>query len=238
MQFTPPLQAATLVKRYKRFLADVILEDGREVTVHIANTGAMTNCGSPGDTIWLSYSDNSKRKYAYSWELSQTQTGQLICVNTQRANQIVKQALLEQRIPELAQYSTIQAEVKYGDENSRIDFLLNDDELADCYVEVKSVTLLDQENGWFPDTKTPRGQKHLRELMAIKQTGARAVLLFAVMHSGIKTVSAAKQIDPIYNQLINEAQLAGVEILVYQAELSATELYLNKKLVWLNNQQD
>ena len=237
MQFSPPLQTATLIKRYKRFLADVTLADGRDITVHVANTGAMTNCGEPGDTLWLSYSDNSKRKYAYSWEYTQTQTGEFICVNTQRANQIVKQALAAQKIAELASYNEITAEVKYGSENSKIDFLLSSPILPDCYVEVKSVTLLAQQRGWFPDTQTLRGQKHLRELIEIKQTGARAVLLFAVMHSGIKQVSAAKHIDPIYNQLMIEAEQAGVEILVYGATLSPTELCLNKKLDWLNNQQ-
>ncbi|MCE2570983.1 DNA/RNA nuclease SfsA [Motilimonas eburnea] len=234
MQFESQLQAATLVRRYKRFLADVILTDGTQITVHVANTGAMTHCGAPGDTIWLSDSNNSKRKYRYSWEYSQNAAGDLICVNTQRANQIVKEALLTKQIAPLSDYDKIASEVKYGSENSRIDFLLSHPEQVDCYVEVKSVTLLEGGQGWFPDTQTVRGQKHLRELMEIKKAGARAVLLFAVMHSGIKQVSAAKHLDPIYTELIDQATACGVEIYTYGAQLDIEQMSLAHKLCWLN----
>ncbi|MFO6423980.1 DNA/RNA nuclease SfsA [Motilimonas sp. KMU-193] len=235
MQFDSALQAATLVRRYKRFLADVILADGSEITVHVANTGAMTHCGEPGDTVWLSDSNNSKRKYRYSWEYTQNAAGDLICVNTQRANQVVKEGLIKQQIAPLSSYQQITSEVKYGSENSRIDFLLRQPALPDCYVEVKSVTLLEQGLGWFPDTQTVRGQKHLRELIEVKQTGARAVLLFAVMHSGIKQVRAAKHLDPIYTELIGQAVASGVEIYAYGAAMDIEQISLEYVLSWINN---
>ncbi len=235
MHFDTPLQGATLVRRYKRFLADVILTDGTETTVHVANTGAMTHCGGPGDTIWLSDSNNSKRKYRYSWEYTQNQAGHFICVNTQRANQIVKEALLAKQIAPLAHYNSLASEVKYGAENSRIDFLLSQQDVPDCYVEVKSVTLLEQGLGFFPDTQTVRGQKHLRELIEVKQSGARAVLLFAVMHSGIKQVRAAKHLDPIYTELIGQAAASGVEIYAYGAAMDVRQISLENELSWVNN---
>jgi len=232
------LQPATLIKRYKRFLADVILEDSSETTIHVANTGAMTGCAVAGDTIWYSTSTNAKRKYPLSWELTQTQNGDLICVNTIRANQLVAEALKNKMITELVDYQTIIPEKKYGDENSKIDFFLTDnfsnsnEKLADAYVEVKSVTLLDNHNetgdGYFPDAKTIRGQKHLRELMNMHEQGHRAVLLFAVLHSGINSVQAAAHIDPIYADLLNQAKAAGVEVLVYKAAITTNKIVLDK----------
>jgi len=212
------LKKATLIKRYKRFLADVILEDGTETTIHVANTGAMTGCAEPGDTVWYSTSANPKRKYPFSWELSQTKNNHFICVNTIKANQLVEEALTANIITELADYSSIQREVKYGNESSKIDFFLSSSEKTDVYLEVKSVTLLEDEQGFFPDAVTTRGQKHLRELIAVAQQGQRAVLLFAVLHSGIHSVKIAKHVDKKYNDLIIEAQIAGVEIIAYKAE--------------------
>ena len=144
MHFEPALQPATLIKRYKRFLADVITPDGRELTLHCANTGAMTGCATPGDTVWYSTSDNLKRKYAHSWELTETQQHHWICVNTLRANQLVREAITQGRIPELSGYSKLTSEVKYGAENSRIDLMLQAENQPDCYIEVKSGTLLHQ----------------------------------------------------------------------------------------------
>ena len=198
------LKKATLIKRYKRFLADVILEDGTETTIHVANTGAMTGCAEPGDTVWYSTSANPKRKYPFSWELSQTKNNHFICVNTIKANQLVEEALTASTITELAGYSSIQREVKYGSENSKIDFFLSSPEKTDAYVEVKSVTLLEGEQGYFTDAVTTRGQKHLRELIAVAQQGQRAILLFAVLHSGINSVKIAKHVDNKYNDLIIE----------------------------------
>ena len=223
MQFYPLLQKATLIKRYKRFLADVILADGTETTIHVANTGAMTGCAEPGDIVWYSTSDNPKRKYPLSWEITQTSKDHLIGVNTIRANQLVEEALNEAVITELTGYSSIQREVKYGNENSKIDFLLTSPEKKDAYVEVKSVTLLEGEQGYFPDAVTTRGQKHLRELIEVVQHGQRAVLLFSVLHSGISTVKIAQHIDKKYNELITQAQSAGVEVIAYKASFNLTE---------------
>lgn len=230
MQFTPPLQRATLVQRYKRFLADVITPDGTELTLHCPNTGAMTGCATPGDTVWYSTSDNSKRKYPHTWELTQTQTGALICVNTLWANRLTKEAIEQGRVSELSGYSTLKSEVKYGAERSRIDFMLQADSRPDCYIEVKSVTLAEKDFGYFPDAITERGQKHLRELMSVAAEGKRAVIFFAVLHSTITRFSPARHIDAKYAQLLFEAQRNGVEILVYKAELSADSMTLIEPL--------
>jgi len=236
MQFFPPLQPATLIKRYKRFLADVITADGRELTLHCANTGAMTGCATPGDTVWYSTSDNLKRKYANSWELSETQSGHWICVNTLRANQVVREAIENDRIPELSGYSKLTAEVRYGAENSRIDLLLQADNRPNCYIEVKSVTLLQHGCGYFPDAVTLRGQKHLRELQAMAEQGQRTVLFFAVLHSGIETVAPAHHIDPRYAELLAQVQQNGVEVVCYGAALSAEGIHLAKPLHLVSKQ--
>ena len=224
MIFETPFKKATLIKRYKRFLADVILEDGSETTIYCANTGAMTGCATPGDSVLYSTSSNKKRKYQYTWEFTLTQAGHWICVNTAKANALVAQAISEQQIPELLGYQQCKAEVKYGEENSRIDFLLSDDNKVDCYVEVKSCTLLDERkqagDGYFPDAVTTRGQKHLRELIEMKQQGYRSVLLFAVLHSAIKSVQPADFIDKKYADLFAQAKQAGVEVICYFPDLS------------------
>lgn len=230
MQFNPPLQSAILIKRYKRFLADVVPPDGRELTLHCPNTGAMTGCATPGDTVWYSTSDNPKRKYAHTWELTQTQRGAIICVNTLRANILAKEAILAGNIVELSGYNTLKSEVKYGEEKSRIDIMLQAEERQNCYIEVKSVTLAENDSGYFPDAVTERGQKHLRELMSVAAAGDRAVILFAVLHSAIDRFSPAHHIDARYAQLLIEAQTKGVEILVYKAELSTEMMTLNKPI--------
>ncbi|WP_285127014.1 DNA/RNA nuclease SfsA [Leclercia adecarboxylata] len=230
MQFTPALQPATLVQRYKRFLADVVTPEGVALTLHCPNTGAMTGCATPGDTVWYSTSHNIKRKYPHTWEITQTAGGEYICVNTLRANQLVKEAISMDLIPELRGYNSLKTEVKYGAENSRIDFLLQAEDQPECYIEVKSVTLADRDNGYFPDAVTLRGQKHLRELISVAAEGKRAVLFFAVLHSAIGKFSPARHIDPKYAQLLNEAQKQGVEVLAYKAELSADNITLRSAL--------
>ena len=230
MQFSPPLQSATLIQRYKRFLADVVTPAGETLTLHCPNTGAMTGCATPGDTVWYSTSENTKRKYAHTWELTQTQADAWICVNTLRANMLVKEALMAERLPTLTGYSALKSEVKYGSEQSRIDFMLQAEERRNCYIEVKSVTLADKAQGYFPDAVTLRGQKHLRELMSVAAAGDRAVLLFAVLHSAIDRFLPARHIDPKYAQLLREAQRQGVEILIYKAELSAENMSLSLPL--------
>lgn len=230
MEFIPPLKPATLIKRYKRFLADVTTPDGEVMTIHCANTGAMTGCATPGDTVWYSTSGNIKRKYPYSWEITQTADNHLICVNTLKANQIIEEALIAKNIPELSEYSEIKPEIKYGSENSRIDFFLSKKDLPDCFVEVKSVTLFERNQGYFPDTVTLRGQKHLRELTLIAKEGKRAILLFVALHSGIHVASAAAHIDKKYALLLEEAINNGVEVICYQADISVQQIRLGKKL--------
>ncbi|MFP1926514.1 DNA/RNA nuclease SfsA [Lonsdalea quercina] len=234
MQFSPPLQPATLIKRYKRFLADVVTPAGDVMTIHCPNTGAMTGCATPGDTVWYATSDNPKRRYPCTWELTETQDGDLLCVNTLRANQVVREAILGQKIPELNSYDSLKSEVRYGEEGSRIDFLLQSPGKADCYVEVKSVTLLQQDYGYFPDAVTLRGQKHIRELQYMAASGARAVLFFAVMHSGITRVSPAGHIDRRYAELLWQAQQLGVEILCYGTHLAAEGMTVNGPLPFDN----
>ncbi|QTF07437.1 DNA/RNA nuclease SfsA [Brenneria izadpanahii] len=230
MQYTPRLRPARLIKRYKRFLADVVTPEGKELTIHCANTGAMTGCATPGDTVWYSTSDNTKRKYPHSWELTETRRNDWICVNTLRANTLLREALVDNRIESLAGYTSCKTEVKYGSENSRIDLLLQAPGRINCYIEVKSVTLLQHGQGYFPDAVTLRGQKHLRELQQVVANGERAVLFFAVLHSGIKQVSPARHIDPRYAELLIAAQRQGVEILCYGATLTPDGIKLADRL--------
>lgn len=233
MDFTPALQPATLIQRYKRFLADVITPAGETLTLHCPNTGAMTGCATPGDTVWYSTSANPTRKYPHTWELTHTQQGATICVNTLRANTIVKEALGLNRISQLIGYEKILSEVKYGIEGSRIDFLLQAEDRPNCYIEVKSVTLEEAGKGFFPDAVTLRGQKHLRELMEVAGRGERAVLLFTVLHSAIMQVAPAAHIDEKYTQLVREAVNAGVEIYAWKSSLSSQQIKLTEQVPFL-----
>lgn len=218
------VKKATLIKRYKRFLADVTLATGEEITMHCANTGAMTGCAKPNDTIWYSTSNNIKRKYPNSWEFTVTEAGHFICINTIRANHLAEEAISQNLISNFIGHSELKREVKYGKENSKIDFFLKDINGKATYIEVKSVTLLDNNKGYFPDSVTTRGQKHLRELIEIAKSGDRAVLFFAVLHSGINSVQAAQHIDPQYSLLLKEAYNAGVEIIAYAANFTLNNL--------------
>ncbi|MEP7704479.1 DNA/RNA nuclease SfsA [Paraglaciecola sp. 25GB23A] len=233
MQYPVKLRRGILIKRYKRFLADVELDDGSVVTAHCANTGAMTGCAVSGWQVWLSHSDNPKRKLAFSWELVLTTQGQWIGINTHKANELVAEALADNRLKELLGYSRIQREVKFGQENSRIDFLLRDDKRADCYLEVKSVTLLQNGQGYFPDAVSLRGQKHLRELSQLAREGKRAVLLFCVQHSGIHSVKVAQHIDPLYALELNRAVGCGVEIFAYGVSMSPEKIFINQAIPFI-----
>ena len=231
MKFSPPLQRALLQRRYKRFLADIQLPNGHTVTIHCPNTGSMMNCVVAGSPCWYSISDNPKRKYPYTWELASDASGGLIGINTGKANHLVREAIDNGVIEELQGYEFMQAEVKYGQENSRIDFLLKGHSRLDCYVEVKSVTLHTGNGvGLFPDSVSQRGAKHLRELMAMVQQGHRAVLLYCVQHSGIKQVLPARDIDAVYAQILAEAVNVGVEVLAYGAQVSSSEIVLTHSL--------
>ncbi len=230
MKFSSNLERGILIRRYKRFLTDVELASGETITIHCPNTGSMRNCAEPGFGVWYSQSNNPKRKYPCTWELAETPEGEFIGINTNNANKLVKEALLSGAIAEVSEYTDVASEVKYGSENSRIDFLLKGDGLRDCYVEVKSVTLLEDDSGWFPDAVSERGQKHLRELASVAQGGQRAVLLYCVQHTGIHCVRPARQIDPKYAAAMEEAVSAGVEVLSYGCEISPEQIVLGQRL--------
>lgn len=234
MKFAPQLQAATLIRRYKRFLADVTLSDGSERTIHCPNTGSMLHCAQPGSRVWFSDSGNPARKYPCTWELVEVEDKYKVGINTGRANALVKEALNLGTIAQLCGYANCRSEVPYGSERSRIDFLLADKPDApgvDCYVEVKSVALgLGQGRGAFPDAVTTRGLKHLRELIEMKASGHRAVLLFCVQHEGIDEVRPADEIDPAYGALLREAHGVGVEVIAYRADISEQEIRIAAQL--------
>ncbi len=228
----PQLLEGRLLRRYKRFLADVELQNGELVTAHCPNTGSMRNCCDPGSRVWLYDSDNPKRKLRYTWELVEVVGRYLACINTQRANHLVKQAIQAGVVRELAGYEQLLSECKYGLENSRIDLLLKGEGRPDCYVEVKNLTLLQGEEGvgLFPDAVTTRGRKHLRELMEVVRQGERAVLFFNVAHTGINQVAPAWEIDPEYAATLAEAVQSGVEVLAYRARITPDQIELQQRL--------
>ncbi|MGH1470908.1 MAG: DNA/RNA nuclease SfsA [Cellvibrionaceae bacterium] len=234
MKITPPLQKATFLRRYKRFLADVVLDDGSEMTVHCPNTGSMKNCLVANSPCWISDSNNPKRKYRYSWEIATTPGRKKAGINTTRSNALVVEAINNGIVKELQGYEKLQTEVAYGKEKSRIDILLSENKSTKnqlCFVEVKNVTLAEKNGlGLFPDAVSERGLKHLRELMHCVEKGDRAVLFYCVQHSGIDRVTCADEIDPAYSNMLRQAVSAGVEVLAYQAKLSAREIVLFKKI--------
>jgi sugar fermentation stimulation protein A len=231
VEWSEKLRQGRLLKRYKRFLADVELDSGEQLTVHCPNTGAMTGCAEPGSRVWLSHSDNPKRKYAYTWQLVENSAGAMICIHSALANGLVAERLQNSGIAELAGYKEWQREVKLVS-GSRIDFFHPlSKNLPDCYMEVKSVTLDCGDGlGAFPDAVSQRAAKHLRELIELRQQGARAVLLFAVLHEGIDRVKAAEHIDPRYAQSLREALAAGVEVIALKADFTPSGLALGKPL--------
>ena len=231
MRFDPPLEQGQLLRRYKRFLADIETVGGEALTIHCANTGSMLNCMSAGCRVWFSRSDDPKRKLPGSWEISETPQGRLACINTARANALVEEALRAGLIEELTGFVALKREVVYGVENSRADFRL-DYPSGPVFVEVKSVTLgFDGSDvAAFPDAVTLRGARHLRELAALARVGVRTVLLYCVNLSGIRAVRAAEEIDPLYAASLREARAAGVEVLAYGAELSPQGIALVRRL--------
>jgi len=235
VKFDGPLQRGILQRRYKRFLADVELEDGSVRTIHCPNTGSMLNCANSGDEIWFSTSNNSKRKYPNTWEISRTSSGHFIGIVSARANAIVKESL--HKIPAFEGYGVVKSEVKYGAENSRIDLLLTEHlNKPNCYIEIKSVTLLTSSDpvglGLFPDAVTARGAKHLRELTEIVRHGARGVLLYCVQHTGIDRVEAAAGIDPVYARTLTEALASGVEVIAYSTKISVEGIELGHPIIF------
>jgi sugar fermentation stimulation protein A len=231
VEFTPKLERGTLLRRYKRFLADVELDSGETITAHCPNTGAMTGCAEPGSPVWLSRSDSKTRKYPHTWELVETPSG-IACVHSAKANTVVLEAVQEGRIGALAGYPDVRTEVKYG-EGSRADLVLQDGERR-CYVEVKSVTLcLEEGVGAFPDAVSTRAAKHLRELQSVVENGDRAVIFFCVFHAGIRRVRAATEIDPDYGAALAQAMAAGVEAMAWRADISPQQLRLREALPFM-----
>lgn len=229
MRFPAPLLPATLVRRYKRFLADVVLPTGEEMTVHVANPGAMIGLAVPGSRVWLSKSENAKRKLPHSWELVEVDFGggaELVGVNTAHPNGIIAEAISAGLIPQLAGYASARREVNYG-KNSRVDLLLEHPDRVPCYVEVKNVHLMRRTGlAEFPDAVTVRGTKHLHELAAMVAAGCRAVMLFLIQIGSAERFALAADIDPAYARAFDLARAAGVEALVYRCKVTAEDISL------------
>lgn len=214
MRFPAPLIPATLVRRYKRFLADVVLPNGSETTVHVANPGSMLGLVAPGSRVLLSRSANAKRKLPLSWELVEVDFGngsELVGVNTAHPNRLVEEAIHAGQVPELAGYARLRREVKYATA-SRVDFLLEDDGRPPCFVEVKNVHMMREPGrAEFPDSVTARGARHLADLAAEVRNGARAVMVYLVQIGSAQGVAFARDIDPAYGAAYDRAREAGVE---------------------------
>ena len=236
MKIAPPLFPATFEKRYKRFFADVRTPSGELLSLHCPNTGSMKNCLVEGSPCWYSLSDNPKRKLPGTLEIVTSSQGNLAGVNTSRPNYLVREVIEADLVPELQGYSQIRTEVRYGEEKSRIDLLLEDRSLGQCYVEVKNVTL-DMGDGLatFPDAVTSRGTKHLRELMAMVAAGHRAVLFFCVQLTGVQRMEVAAEIDPGYAATLSEAVAAGVEVIAWRASIGADQIVLDQPISCLQD---
>ncbi|MBU0631265.1 DNA/RNA nuclease SfsA [bacterium] len=226
MQFDSLLHGK-LIKRYKRFLADIILDNGESVTVHVPNSGAMTSTIAEDCDVWVSHHDTPKRKLKYTLELTKIDDN-LICTNTNFANKVAIEAIQNDAIKELRGYDSLKPEQKYGI-NSRIDILL-ENENQKCYVEVKSVTLKIDEFLAFPDAVTSRGEKHLRELEQMVKEGHRAVMLYVIQRTDKLPFRLANEIDKKYYETFCEVVKQGVEVLVYQSRIDLKEIEIEKKV--------
>lgn len=233
MRFKSPLKRGRLVQRYKRFLADVLLDDGRAVTATCPNTGSMLGLTAPGSVVWLSESDSPTRKYAHTWEMIETDFGKgptLVGINTAHPNRIVEEAIKAGGIKEVTGYAGLRREVKYG-LNSRIDLLLEDAAKGACYVEIKNVHLSRKPGlAEFPDCVTERGAKHLDEMTAMVAAGHRAVMIYLVQRQDAKRFSLAADVDPAYAAAFAKARASGVEAVAYRCKLSCEEIRLDKAI--------
>ncbi|MCB1927642.1 MAG: DNA/RNA nuclease SfsA [Rhodocyclaceae bacterium] len=229
MRFDETLREGRLIRRYKRFLADVDTADG-VVIAHCPNTGSMLGCAEPGMRVWLSAARNPARKLAWTWELVEVAPGRLVGVHTGRANGLVREAVDSGRIAGLAGYPKIRSEVRYGG-HSRIDLLLEGEDRPPCYVEVKNVTAaVDGDVGYFPDAVSERGQRHLQALSAEVAAGRRAVMLFCVQRADVREVRPADHIDPVYGRRLRAANAGGVELMAFGADVSPNEIVLSRRL--------
>ena len=230
MKFQSPLVPGRLIRRYKRFLSDVLLDTGEEVVAHCPNPGSMMGLKEPGLRVWVEPNDDPKKKLKYAWRVSQLEDGTMVGIDTAVPNRVTKEALVERRIAELADYTGVRPEVPYGT-RSRIDFLLTEDGLPDAYVKIKNVHLL-RTDDWaeFPDCVTERGAKHLRELMLVKEAGHRAVMIYVIQHEGCRRFRVAEDLDPGYAAAFREAVDAGVEMLAYRCHITTDEILLGPSL--------
>ena len=234
MKFSNKLIKAKFVKRYKRFFSDHILEDGKLVTAHCPNTGAMTGVAKEGITSWLSPSNNPKRKLKWTWELTQ-ENNTIVGVNTHSPNKIIQEAINNNEIKELLNYKTLKREVKYGT-NSKIDIFLQDEKKADCYVEIKNVHLSRKKGiAEFPDGITSRGTKHLKELAHVVQSGCRAVMLYLIQRNDCNFFKIAVDIDEVYAKEFINALNAGVEIICIDTILNTNGISIGKNIQFLKH---
>jgi sugar fermentation stimulation protein A len=232
MNFAPPLVRGVLVRRYKRFLADVLLDDGSELTAHCPNPGAMLGLNMPGLTVWLSKSNSPKRKLAYTVELVEADGG-IVGLNTMHPNRLVAEALAAGAIPELAGYAARQAEVKYG-AGSRVDFLLRAPDRPPCWLEVKNVHLMRTPGlAEFPDCVAARSTRHLGELQAMSGRGDRAVVLFVVQRTDCAAFSACRDLDPRFAAALSSAAETGVEVLVYGCDVTTERVSIARRIPWI-----
>lgn len=232
MDFDPALQVGTLIRRYKRFLADIVDADGRAFTIHCPNPGAMSGCAEPGSRVWYSQSASASRKYACTLEIVETSRGELVGVNPSRANAIVAEALAAGRMGTF-DGMRVSREAAIPGDGGRFDFRLDRGE-ARCYIEVKSVTLSYGDGlGAFPDAKSDRARRHVLLLQRMREEGHRAVLLFCVQHNGVERVTTADEIDPAYAAAVRTAQAVGVEVMAFRTRVSVGGLTLADELpVW------
>ncbi|MDH5773000.1 MAG: DNA/RNA nuclease SfsA [Rhodospirillaceae bacterium] len=229
MKFETPLVSGKLIKRYKRFLADIELDDGKIITAHCANSGSMLSLNIPGAKVWLTPNDDPKRKLKYTWEIIEIGKAR-VGINTQHPNRIVAEAIEDGIISELTGYENLKREVKYG-ENSRIDILLSSPNKPDCYVEVKNVTMKRGKNkndpAEFPDAVTTRGAKHLVELANMVKNKKRAVMFYLVQRTDCKSFTLASDIDPVYAKEFAKARKAGVEIIAYNCQITPKKISIS-----------
>lgn len=229
LQLSPPLAVGRLIKRYKRFLADIEIAGGEILTAHCPNTGAMLGCSEPGSEVWYSDSGNPQRKYRHTLEVVCARHGR-VGVNTARANRLVEEALHDQRIQALAGYEDLQREVRIPDARGRFDFLLSSSEQR-CYVEVKSLTLCDAQ-GWgaFPDAVSERAVRHVEALAARLAAGDRAALVFCVQHTGVKRATPADDLHPEYGAALRRAIDCGLEVFAYGCEISRESIQIRERI--------
>ena len=231
MKFPRPLERGRLVQRYKRFFADVVLDDGREITAHCPNPGAMLGLNTPGLPAWISFTDAPNRKLAHTLELVEADGG-LVGINTMHPNRLVAEALAENLIPELSGYAEVRREVRYG-ANSRVDFLLSAPDRPVCWLEVKNVHLARGDGlAEFPDCVAARTLKHLRELAREREDGARAVMLFVIQRLDCDRFDTAGDLDPAYAAGLIDAAARGVEILCYGCDISVDAIRLAGRIPW------